>query len=286
MRDANRPDPLPREVVLELNTTRLSRPIFWPGRHLDIQRPEMPIALARELFEQLAVLDDTRLTLAGVGDPLLASNVTEIIDAARAAGLAVHLETDLLGPDVEAVRRLAASAIDVVSVHVPALTEETYSAVMGTCGYRRVLEHVHAFVEERAARGRGVPVLAPLFTKCRDNLAEMETWYDQWLRAVGSAVVAGPSDFAGQIRDCAVADMAPPLRRSCARLESRMTVLSDGRIVSCEQDVLGRQALGRLGEDSIAAVWQQQFAKVREEPRKGEWQRRPLCAGCREWHRT
>jgi radical SAM protein with 4Fe4S-binding SPASM domain len=157
---------------------------------------------------------------------------------------------------------------------------------MGTSGYRRVLEHVHAFVQERAARGRGVPVLAPLFTKCRDNLAEMETWYDQWLRAVGSAVIAGPSDFAGQIPDHAVADMAPPLRRPCARLESRMTILSDGRIVSCEQDVLGRQTLGRLGEDSIAAVWQQQFAKVREEHRKGEWQRRPLCAGCCEWHRT
>ena len=76
----------------------------------------------------------------------------------------------------------------------------------------------------------------------------MEAWYDQWLRAVGSAVIVGPSDFAGQIPDHAVADMAPPLRRPCARLESRMTILSDGRIVTCEQDVLGRQTLGSLGE--------------------------------------
>ena len=137
MREASRPDPLPREVVLELNTARLSRPIFWPGRHLEIQRPDMPLALAGKLIEQLAALDDTRLTLAGVGDPLLVSEVFEIIDAAKAAGLAVHLETDLLGPDVETVRRLATSAIDVVSVHVPALTEQTYAAVMGTGGYRR-----------------------------------------------------------------------------------------------------------------------------------------------------
>jgi hypothetical protein len=285
MREASGPDPLPREVVLELNTARLSRPIFWPGRHLEIQRPDMPLALAGKLIEQLAALDDTRLTLAGVGDPLLVSEVFEIIDAAKAARLAVHLETDLLGPDVETVRRLAASAIDVVSVHVPALTEQTYAAVMGTGGYRLVLQNLHAFVEERAARGRGVPVLAPLFTKCRENLAEMEAWYDQWLRAVGSAVIVGPSDFAGQVPDHAVADMAPPLRRPCARLESRMTILSDGRIVTCEQDVLGRQTLGCLGNDSIATVWQQQFAKVREEHRNGNWQCRPLCAGCREWHR-
>jgi hypothetical protein len=285
MRDANGPDPLPREVVLELNTARLSRPMFWPGRHLDIRRPDLPIKLARDLFKQLAALDDTRLTLAGVGDPLLASNVFDVIDAARAAGLAVHLETDLLGRNLEVVRRLAGSAIDVVSVHLPAVRPETYAATMGTDGYRRALEHVHAFVAERAARGRGVPVLAPLFTKCRNNLAEMEAWYDQWLRAVGSAVIVGPSDFAGQIPDHAVADMAPPLRRPCARLASRMTILSDSRIVSCEQDVMGRQTLGRLGEDSIETVWQQQFGMVREEHCKGQWQSRPLCAGCREWHR-
>jgi hypothetical protein len=31
-------DELPREIVIELNTNRRSSPIYWPGRHLKIER--------------------------------------------------------------------------------------------------------------------------------------------------------------------------------------------------------------------------------------------------------
>jgi len=64
----------------------------------------------------------------------------------------------------------------------------------------------------------------------------------------GTAVIQGPSNFAGQIPSIAVADMTPPNRKACARIESRMTILSDGRIVSCEQDVMGVIRLDKLGE--------------------------------------
>lgn len=278
-------DALPRDVVLELNTARLSRPIFWPGRYQPIGRPDLRPELADALIDELATLDGARLTLAGVGDPLLSPDVFRVIARAAAAGVAVHVETDLLGPDVEAVRRLAASEADVVSVHVPALTDATYEMMMGTSGYRRVLEHLQAFVAERAGRGRAVPLVAAVFTKCRDNLAEMEGWYDQWLRAVGTAVVSGPSEYAGLVPDVAAADMEPPRRRPCARLSSRLTVLSDGRIVSCEQDILGRQVLGAVGDDRLTDVWQRRFGGLRDEHRTGNWSSRPVCAGCKEWHR-
>jgi pyruvate-formate lyase-activating enzyme len=278
-------DPLPREVVLELTTARLSRPVFWPGRYHDIRRPDLPTTDAMALVRQLSALDDTRLTLSGVGDPLLSPGVFETIEAASAAGLSVHVETDLLSPEPGNARRLAASPADVVSVHLPALNDRTYEAVMGVDGYRRVLENLREFVTERAARGSGVPVLAPVFTKCAANLAEMEGWYDQWLRAVGSAVIAGPSHFEGLTPDVSVADMSPPRRRPCARLASRLTVLCDGRIVSCEQDVLGQQVLGHLGRDALSEVWQTRIAALREEHRCGNWGARPLCGSCREWHR-
>ena len=252
--------------MLELNTARLARPIFWPGRYHEISRPDLSLEAVETFLAELAATDDTRLTLAGVGDPLLAPAWLDVIAAARAAGLAVHVETDLLGPDESAVRRLAESDADVVSVHLPAVTPGTYEAVMGTPGYERVLEHVRLFVATRAARGRGTPLLVPVFTKCKANLAEMEAWYDAWLRALGCATITGPSDCAGQIPDASVADMSPPLRRACARLNSRLTVLSDGRIVSCEQDVLGRHSLGQIGRYSLAEVWRQRFGALRRPP--------------------
>ena len=279
-------DPLPREVVLELTSRRASKPIFSPLHRGPIDREPMNVALATTLFEQLAQADDARVTLAGVGDPLLNSEVFAIIRAAREAGVrAVHVETDLLVADASLIEQLVDSHIDVVSVHLPALTQQTYRDVMGIDGYATVLENIRRFVTRRHERGRGVPLLVPLFTKLRQNLGEMEAWYDQWLKALGCAMIVGPSDYAGLIADGGVADMSPPVRRGCARLASRMTILSDGRAVSCEQDVLGRQVVGNVTRDSLAQVWNNGMRKVRDAHACGQFAVNPVCAGCREWHR-
>jgi hypothetical protein len=278
-------DLLPREVVLELNLSRSTRPIFWPGRTLSFDRPEFGADLAERLFEELGSQDDARLTLAGVGDPLLCERVFAIIEAARRAGVAVHLETDLLGISNEVLGRLAGSGVDVVSVHLPALSPQIYAAVMGIDGYAQVLENVKQLLLARQSRGSSIPIVVPTFTKCQQNFAQMEAWYDQWLRALGSAVIRGPSDCAGQIPDAGMADMSPPGRRACGRINSRAMILSDGCVVSCEQDVAGVQVMGRLQDRSLAEIWQKRFETLREDHRKGEWGRHSLCRACREWHR-
>ena len=198
---------------------------------------------------------------------------------------AIHLETDLLTDDASIIDQLVDSHIDVVSVHLPALSQPTYRDVMGVDGYAAVLENVRRFVTRRQQQGRGVPLLVPVFTKLRQNLVEMEGWYDQWLKALGCAVIAGASDYAGLIADCGVADMSPPVRRGCGRLASRMTILSDGRAVSCEQDVLGRQVVGDLRHDSLAHVWNNGMRKMRDAHDCGQFAANPVCAGCNEWHR-
>jgi spiro-SPASM protein len=284
MRDLDRLDPVPREIVLELNTSRQTSPIFWPGRHHTVQRPDLTRDRATSLFKQIAAeADDVRLTIAGVGDPLLSKELLPIIESARRAGIAaIHVETDLVCGDIAG---LARSEVDVVSFHVPGLSQQTYANVMGVDHYTAVLENVRAFVAERAKRCRGVPILVPTFTKCRGNLAEMEAWYDQWLRALGAAVINGPSDFAGQIPDVAIADMSPPRRTPCRRLWSRLVIQSDGTAVACEQDFAGRHPLGNVAETSIKEIWQKRLSVLRADHRGAAFGRHPLCNACREWHR-
>jgi radical SAM protein with 4Fe4S-binding SPASM domain len=286
MRGCEAGDRLPREVVLEINTQRATAPTYWPGRHLKIDRPDFTVESAKSLFAELAVLDDIRLTLAGGGDPLLNRCWLEIVAAAHEAGIAtINIETDLLSVSPDDLAGLVDSVVDVVSVHFPAATAVTYTAVMGVDGFSQVLENVRLLEHAVKTAARGTPLIAPLFTKTAANLAEMEAWYDYWLRRVGHAVILGPSDFAGQIPDLAVADMAPPRRKPCARLSSRMTILSDGRVVSCEQDILGIQLMGNIGETPIQEIWQSRFSSLRQCHDRGEWAENPLCAGCREWHR-
>jgi len=172
-----------------------------------------------------------------------------------------------------------------VTVHVPAFSQQTYAVVMGVDAYVRVLDNVRVFLLERQRLGRGTPLVVPTFTKCAANLAEMEQWYDQWIRALGTAVITAPTTCGGQTPDVAVADMSPPRRRPCARLSSRMTILADGRIVSCEQDVTGKQTLGEVGRTPISQIWRERFGGMRQDHREGKWLSLPVCKSCTEWHR-
>jgi hypothetical protein len=283
-------DANPREIVLELNTRRATKPIGAPTSHLKIEREDLDVARAKKLFDELSTIDDVRVTLAGAGDPLLARNFEAILKIAQTAApggirRAIHIETDLLPEDPDRLTLLAESPVDIISVRIPALTRETYKQMMGVDRYDDVIENMRTLVKLRAAFRRGIPLVVPTFAKCPQNLSEMEGWYDQWIRAIGCAVITGPSSCAGQIPDVSVADMSPPKRRACARLSSRMTVLSDGTFVQCEQDVLGKNPLGNIATDSVASVWQKKIGPIRIDHSAGRWTKYSLCNSCTEWHR-
>jgi hypothetical protein len=277
---------LPREVTLEVNSIRRTSPLYWPGRYLPILRPEMGVNQAAALFAELAGCDDLRLTLGGTGDPMLSEGIFDIIAAAAGVGIrAIHVETDLVGLDAQRVRRLAESPVDVVSVQLPALRAETYQQVMGSDRLGEAIGNVRELLVRRQELGRGTPIVVPTFVKCRQNAHEMEGWYDYWLRAAGTAVIAGPSDCGGRIADVAVADMSPSRRRACRRLGWRMTVLCNGRIASCENDVMGEQAVGEVGRGSVREVCGGRLAELRQAHAAGKWDEMPLCGKCREWDR-
>jgi hypothetical protein len=155
---------------------------------------------------------------------------------------------------------------------------------MGIDGFKTVLENIRLLIERRQSNHSGTPLVVPTFVKCAANLGEMEVWYDHWLRLLGCAAILGPSDFAGLIPSISVADMAPPKRRSCQKIVSKMSVLSDGSIISCDQDVLGRQRFAKLGEQSLTGAWAA-MATLRKTHQDGYWGNSPLCAACKEWHR-
>jgi MoaA/NifB/PqqE/SkfB family radical SAM enzyme len=277
-------DEMPRDVTLELTTRRATKPMTSILSDREIVRPDLMLEMARSIFAQLAAVDDVRLTLAGVGDPLMHANAIAIIEAAHSAGIrAIHVETDLLPDDPATLDALAASEIDVLSFHLPAAHTVTYTKVMGVNRMNEVLENVKRFMLARAARNSGVPILVPAFVKCEVNLGEMEAWYDQWIRAVGTAVITGPSDFSGRIEYPGLATMTTSRRRACRRLTSRMTILSDGTVASCEEDVLGEQACGSAGR--IAQSWTEGLAMLRSLHAEHRWDESEVCKLCLMWDR-
>src|SRR5439155_4410142 len=87
------PDPLPRDIVLELTTERATNPIFRPNRAAGGTPRQLSTDLALRLFKECSMLDDVRLTLAGVGDPMLAETIFNVLEAAVDSGVsAIRIE--------------------------------------------------------------------------------------------------------------------------------------------------------------------------------------------------
>lgn len=225
------PDPLPRDIVLELTADRLTRPTFRPSRQSS-GIPGVPhyitTAMALRLFRECAAFDDVRLTLAGGGDPMLADNAYEIITAAIESGIsAIRIETDLLNVDAIGAARELAGAVDILAVHLPACSEHAYEKVMGVNAYKKVLTNIERFHGEQDIGDRGTPLLIPLFTPTPHNVAEEKQWFERWPYGVS-------------------------LAHSMAPAASKLIVLADGRIVS--NDPAG-STLGVLGQTPIAQAW-------------------------------
>lgn len=278
---------LPREVAMELTVRRASKPIFSPLASVKIDRPDMTLDIAGAIFAELSADDDARIVFGGIGDPLLHPEFAAMVDCAHKAGIgAIAVETDLLEITAEGIDRLADLPLDIISVNLPGISVQTYQAIMGVDGLARVMANLARLIQRRQAGAKGTPLVAPMFVKTAANFAEMDAWYDHWLRVLGCAVIGGPTDFAGQIPDISLAQMEPPRRRACARINNRLTILSDGRVVFCEQDFLGSQALGTIGEKSIKDIWTGGMSALHRAHAAGDWQCNALCAACKDWHRS
>jgi hypothetical protein len=221
------PDPLPRDIVLELTAARATRPTYLPSRNA-ATTSEFPIHTARELFKECTHFDDVRLTLAGGGDPMLASNIDEILQAAIEARIsAIRIETDLLEIDAVAAARELAGAIDIVSVHLPATCRETYEQIMGVDAYEKVLTNIEKFHGEQDVGDRGTPLLIPLFTPTRHNKGEERAFFERWPYGISAA-------------------------HAMSRADSKLIVLADGTIVSNDPT---SSRLGVVGQTPLSQAW-------------------------------
>lgn len=279
------PTVLPQQVTVELQTERPVDGPIVPQHHVDLQRQPMTLDAAQRLFEQLAVEPDVTVTLGGLGDALAHPQFESIVEAAHAAGIwGIAVETDLL-VDHDAIQRLVELPIDVVSVRLNADSPATYEQLMGRDAFKQVVGNIETLFKLRSASSRpGLPWIVPRMVKTKQNVAELEKFFDRWMYVCSHALIEPPTTGCGLVEDQAVLDMSPPLRFPCRQLDRRMTVHADGRVPLCDQDWQCRAQVGDVDEQDIAAIWRS-MDQPRRAHQAGKYEELTLCGGCREWHR-
>lgn len=282
---------VPPWVTLELTPRRGVNGPITPQHYATFARPDLGVDLARRIAEQVAEVEGACLLLGGPagGDALLHPQWFEIAEGARAAGVAsVGVETDLLC-DEDDLRRLLDGPIDLVTIRLNADTAATYERVMGTDRFKRVISNMEWLINTRNRRGAGgagrvgLPWLLPRMIKTRDTLPEMETFFDRWTLYAGHAVIEPAQTGGGVMPDLSPVPMAPPRRGACRQLGRRLTILSDGTVLQCDQDWRGEAPAGDAKIEPLTEACAR-IEALREQQAAGRFDASP-CGRCNEWHR-
>ncbi|MEM8738158.1 MAG: SPASM domain-containing protein [Planctomycetota bacterium] len=284
-------DTLPPQITLELTPRRIARGPITPQHYFSVSRDDMDPGLARDVLSQCA---GRAVTLGGLGDATLHPHWAELADAAVDAGAdGLHLETDLLAPRdrlaplVQPGPQGPAFRGDIISVRLNADTAETYRNVMGVDRFADVMETLQWLFDQRSQHAAAMPWIIPRLTKTPDTLQDMESFFERWKQLVGHAVIDRPWTC-GRGRLALAPDLSPvpmdppPRPPSPWQVKHRLTVLSDGTVTLCAQDVLGRAPLGNVREHSLLELWQnapQALAPWADPARTDS----PLCRRCADW---
>jgi pyruvate-formate lyase-activating enzyme len=167
--------PLPRSLQVEVTAScNLRCPMCLVRYRPPVGRASgaMPLERFRRLLADLPTLDD--VTLQGLGEPMLAPDIVEMVRLARARGARVGFNTNATVLTPERAAALVDAGLSWLAISLDGATAETYEAIRDGARLDRVLANVEQLVAAGRASpdGRG-PALRFVFVAMRRNVHEL-----------------------------------------------------------------------------------------------------------------
>jgi len=166
--------PLPRELQVEVTGACNLRCRMCLVRYrppLDRARASLSLDRFRAIVDALPGL--ARVTLQGLGEPLMAPDLPAMVEHAARRGVRVGFNTNATLLTRAIAERLVDAGLDWLHVSLDGATPATYEGVREGARLATVRRHVAGLVEVMRARGASRPELALVFVAMRRNVAEL-----------------------------------------------------------------------------------------------------------------
>jgi radical SAM protein with 4Fe4S-binding SPASM domain len=131
----------------------------------------MPLAMFQDLLDDLPGL--RRLTLQGLGEPLLAPDLLAMIRYAKARGVRVGFNSNATLLSARRARDLVDSGLDWLHVSLDGADAATFEAIRDGATFGVVLRNLAGLVEAKRAAGRDTPWIRVVFVAMRRNVAQL-----------------------------------------------------------------------------------------------------------------
>ena len=166
--------PLPRHLQLEITSACNLRCMMCRVRY----RPpvnKLAGAMTPELFHR--VVDEVpglrRLTLQGLGEPLLSPHLPEMIHTAVRRGVTVGFNTNATLLTERRAAELVASRVDWLHVSLDGAHAGAYEAIRDGARFDTVVANLAGLVRAKQAAGSATPWIRVVFVAMRDTVGEL-----------------------------------------------------------------------------------------------------------------
>ena len=131
--------------------------------------------------------------------------------------------------------------------------EAAVLAVSGTEDADRCLRGALALTERLTGLFPGA--VWPQMVRMTGNEVELETFYRFWKQKYGQVIIQKHDHFCRTIADLRVADLSPLVRNPCWHLKRDMTILIDGTVPLCREDLYATRPCGNAFRDELPDIW-------------------------------
>ena len=131
-------------------------------------------AMPLEMFDRLVGEVPLRqLTLQGLGEPLLAPHLPEMIATAVRRGIRVGFNTNATLLNRRRAEELVAGGVDWLHVSLDGASPGVYEAIREGARFDTVIENLAGLVRAKRAAGSSTPWIRVVFVAMRDNVTEL-----------------------------------------------------------------------------------------------------------------
>jgi radical SAM protein with 4Fe4S-binding SPASM domain len=166
--------PLPREIQIEVTgACNLACQMCLVRYRPKLAKREgaMCFHVFKSIVDDLPELE--KLTLQGLGEPLLAPDFAEMVEYACSRGIRVGFNTNGTFLTRERAEQLVRAGVDWLHVSLDGATKETYEAIRDGSDFDKVRRNIAGLVEVRRKHGAGHPTIQLVFVAMRRNLHEL-----------------------------------------------------------------------------------------------------------------
>jgi hypothetical protein len=282
--------PLPSVIMIENTNCCNSRCVMCPREKLTRAQGFMAFGLFEKIIKEVSTMRRKPVAhLHGFGEPLLDPLLPERIALAKACGIKhtyIVTNASLLLPETS--RKLIAAGLDKMKISFYGTDEDSYSATMTPLSFKVAFQNINDFLRIRRELKRTNPRLILQYLSHKPTDAKVGDFRVLWSSSIDRNVgdrlnITSLHNYGGGRDHHRVGDRIASV---CFYPWTAMSVLWDGRVVTCCMDFNGAQVMGDLTSQTVVDVWNGPVASsIRRDFGKLEYGGFPTCMGCDWVHR-